>query len=318
MASVMGHSWCQVGSGCRRADRSSTDARSRPFWGHAVLGWWLGLLSVTAPVALASAQSTGAYPAQSSPSTQPYYPQQYTVPQQQTSPYQQPAQSPPPQRFNQPSPTYAPVPARQPNPYRPAQPRQPYPSAQPARGYYYPQRAPVQPRAQTSAAAPPRPSAPPWPYSGGLPPVIPYREGQPVPPGYRLESSGGGGLIAAGLVMGGTVYGAGLVVAANAGFKNGTGWLVLPIIGPWVAIGARKIPCTSQTVNLACIDAAGDELRAVAYLTADGLFQAIGLTLLLAGGSARQQQLVRNDIASVKLVPRYGRNDFGLDAVGTF
>jgi hypothetical protein len=148
--------------------------------------------------------------------------------------------------------------------------------------------------------------------------VIPYRDGQPVPPGYRLESTGGGGLIAAGLVMGGTVYGAGLVIAANAGFKNGTGWLVLPIIGPWAAIGARKIPCTSQTVNLDCIDAAGDELRAVAYLTADGLFQAIGLTLLLAGGSARQHQLVRNDIAGVKLFPHYGRNDFGVHAVGTF
>jgi len=148
--------------------------------------------------------------------------------------------------------------------------------------------------------------------------VIPYRDGQPIPPGYRLESSGGGGLIAAGLVMGGAVYGAGLVIAANAGFKNGTGWLVLPIVGPWAAIGARKIPCTSETVNLECIDAAGDELRAVAYLTADGLFQAIGLTLLLAGASAREHQLVRNDIAGVKFFPHYGKNGLGLDAVGTF
>jgi hypothetical protein len=336
MTGVMGHSWRQVGSACKRPDTSSTTfGPSPPSSCRLILAWCLGLLSATASVAPAFAQTTGAYPAQGGGNTRPYYPPEYTVPQQ-TTRYPQAAPSQPTQRYGQPAPNSAPVPARtaptaqpryptaaQPRPYPGARPPQAYPPAQTAPGYYYPQRAaPAQPPAQagprTGAGVPTRPAALPWPYSGGLPPVIPYRDGQPIPPGYRLESSGGGGLIAAGLVMGGAVYGAGLIIAANAGFNNGTGWLVLPIIGPWAAIGARKIPCTSQTVNLKCIDAAGDELRAVAYLTADGLFQAIGLTLLLAGGSARQHQLVRNDIAGVRFFPHYAKNALGLDAVGTF
>jgi hypothetical protein len=79
------------------------------------------------------------------------------------------------------------------------------------------------------------------------------------------------------------------------------------------------LSCTSTTVSLSCIDAAEDELRAVAYLTGDGLFQAIGLTLLLAGAAAREHQLVRQDIAGVHLFPHsYGKDGLGLQAVGAF
>lgn len=336
MGSVMGPSWSQASSGVKTADRraAAKHAPSRLRLWRALLKWSVGALATTAVAAPASAQSTRSYPAQGYPAQESGAP---SSPQQSTTPYRQrthprPPQSQPAQRSGQPSPNDAPVPVpgtqpravvpyqTAPQPYRRAQQRQ-SPSAPPARDYYYPQRVPAaSPQVRPRATAPTtRPSTVPWPYSGGLPPVIPYRDGQPVPPGYRLESSGGSGLIAAGLIMGGVVYGASLVYAANAGFENGTGWLVVPVVGPWAAIGSRKIPCTSKTVELKCIDAAGKELRAVAYLTADGLFQAMGLTLLLAGTSAREQQLVRQDVAKVQFHPRsYGKDGFGLDAVGRF
>ena len=163
----------------------------------------------------------------------------------------------------------------------------------------------------------------------GAPPVLPYRDGQPVPPGYRLEGTGGGGLIAAGLLIGGAVYAGGLIAAANSGFSNGTGWLALPIAGPWIAIGSRKIiGCDTVTEEQAvegfepiseCKDAARDYASGVGFLTGAGIFQAVGLTLVALGISNRDYQLVRYDVAGFELTPKQlGAQGAGLDVTKVF
>ena len=62
-----------------------------------------------------------------------------------------------------------------------------------------------------------------------------------------------------------------------------------------------------------CIDAAKDELQSVAFLTGAGVFQAVGLTLLALGLANRGQQLVRQDVAGLTVVPRqFGPRGAGL------
>lgn len=181
-------------------------------------------------------------------------------------------------------------------------------SPQPAPARARPARDAASPAAVTAAApAPPREErattaaeqAPPaW-----RPLALPYRDGDPIPTGYRVESRGGGLLIATGLITWGATYGAGVVAAADDGFGNGTGWLMVPVVGPWVALTHRSIPCDSSSLDVDCVDEAEGELRAFAYLTGAGLFQALGAALFVAGVGVRHQELVRNDVAGWQLDP---------------
>ncbi|HEX6275920.1 MAG TPA: hypothetical protein VFZ53_22920, partial [Polyangiaceae bacterium] len=95
---------------------------------------------------------------------------------------------------------------------------------------------------------PVRSAAPP---SSDAPPLLPYREGMPIPKGYTLVDRPATGLIAAGLVGLGVAYTTGLIVAASQGFENGTGLLAIPVIGPYAAIGTREYNCTIDTVDAA-------------------------------------------------------------------
>ena len=38
-------------------------------------------------------------------------------------------------------------------------------------------------------------------------------------------------------------YAAGLGIAASEGFANGSGWLGVPVLGPWAALAKRPDPC---------------------------------------------------------------------------
>jgi hypothetical protein len=151
-----------------------------------------------------------------------------------------------------------------------------------------------------STPAAPAPLAP--ESSAFYPPSLPYREGQPVPTGYRLDEQPQNGLVFGGLLTLGVGYVAGLAVGAGEDFEGGAGWLVLPVIGPWAAIGAREIHCDSSPEKAReCIDLALSEAQLVTFLTVDGLVQAVGLVLMGVGLFNRQRELVRNDLAGVTL-----------------
>lgn len=129
-----------------------------------------------------------------------------------------------------------------------------------------------------------------------LPTLLPYRNGDPVPPGYEVESQAASGLITAGMVTLMLGYVAGAGVAAANDFENGTGWLLVPVVGPWGAMGARTLSCNpDEFEQSACTEAAVDELTMFAFLAVDGLVQATGTALLLAGVLSREHWLVRTD-----------------------
>jgi hypothetical protein len=152
---------------------------------------------------------------------------------------------------------------------------------------------------------------------------LPYREGLPIPPGYRVEHRSANGLIAGGLVTLIVSYGAALAVGLGDGFKDGTGWTVVPVIGPWAAIGARSFHCENDPLKAnECVKNAFSEVQTIAILSGDAVVQATGAVLFFAGLGSGQDELVRSDLgsgASVRVTPRMvGATGVGIGFDGRF
>jgi len=147
----------------------------------------------------------------------------------------------------------------------------------------------------------------------------------PVPPGYRVEDRPDSGLLIGGGVLLGISYLGAILIASGDDFENGTGWLAVPVVGPWAAIGARTFSCSAVTVETTrrCVDRAFDEVQTITFITVDGLVQATALGLLIAGVASRRTELVRNDVKLGGLelrdvrfgaAPGQGRLNLGLSA----
>ncbi|MEP7050206.1 MAG: hypothetical protein ABJB12_07635 [Pseudomonadota bacterium] len=162
------------------------------------------------------------------------------------------------------------------------------------------------------------------PGGGGLgfyPPLLPYREGLPVPPGYRVEHRSANGLLAAGLASFLTAYSAALLAGAGSGFDDGGGWLIVPVVGPLATIGARSYHCDNDPTRAnKCISGAFSQVQTIAVLSADAVVQATGAVLFLAGLGSGRDELVRNDLqVGVRLTPRVvGATGFGVGFDGRF
>lgn len=157
--------------------------------------------------------------------------------------------------------------------------------------------------------------------SGFYPPLLPYRAGLPVPPGYRVEHRSANGLIGGGLASLLIAYTTAIVIGASADFKDGTGWLIVPVVGPWAAIGARSYHCANDPLLAnQCVSGAFSEVQTMAILSADAVVQATGAVLLIVGVASGHDELVRSDLAgSVRIAPRsVGTNGFGVGLDGRF
>lgn len=155
----------------------------------------------------------------------------------------------------------------------------------------------------------------------GFPLVLPYRSGVPVPRGYHVERRPATGL----LVTGGVTLGVGYLTALGIGlhheFSDGMGWTALPVLGPWAAIGARDFDCnvsgiddvdniddinTETTAEEAerCIRRAQSEAISIALLAVDGMIQATGAILLVAGLASGVDELVWDGLDKVRVSAR--------------
>lgn len=220
-----------------------------------------------------------------------------------------------------------------PAPYIPPAPTQPVPT-QPVPAPVAPAPAPEYFPPSVALPTPYQPPAtnPSYSYEN-LPPLLPYKKGLPVPPGYRVVQRSATGLTAGGGVTFGVAYAAALGLAATQNFENGTAYTAIPVIGPWAAIGGRtfkcktsKLPATTDTAAAQkaitsainkCVGTAFDEVVTVVFLTADGLVQATGAVLFFVGLASGYEELVRKDLpkASVEVFPEGGG---GLSVTGMF
>jgi hypothetical protein len=164
----------------------------------------------------------------------------------------------------------------------------------------------------TTTAPPPTYTAPPpvYPAGGGYgtpyqpapPPMGParmkYSEGDPIPPGYRVESRTRTGLVVGGAIMFGLMYGF-TAFGASESSDPDTTWLYAPVLGPFIY---------ASTLD--------GEFAGIGrfFLYVDGLIQAGGAAMLIIG-LVGKTELVRNDIAKVSVVPLLGRaNGIALQA----
>lgn len=130
-----------------------------------------------------------------------------------------------------------------------------------------------------------------------------YTEGQPIPPGYRLETRMRRGLVIGGAVTFGSTYLLSALtasVAVDAGGADEFGPLFIPVAGPFVTIGTAESEGTGTFL-----------------LVLDGIGQAGGVAMFIAGLATEEQFLLRNDIATIKAVPILTPTTVGFGIQGT-
>lgn len=144
------------------------------------------------------------------------------------------------------------------------------------------------------------------------PKVLPYEEGQPVPPGYRLEERAHRGLVIAGAATLGGLWLLSVLVASavdslNRGYtgdSTSVAWpLYIPVFGPFIGLGVFDGRSNSGTL----------------ILVIDGLGQAGGAAMLIGGALTKQKRLVRTaeDKPTFTVLPtRMGTHGMGLSLVG--
>ncbi|WP_437821250.1 PEGA domain-containing protein [Sorangium sp. So ce1078] len=127
-----------------------------------------------------------------------------------------------------------------------------------------------------------------------------YKEGAPIPLGYRRETNARSGLITAGA----TVFGITYTPLSLSGSVSGYEILALPVAGP--------------LIHAAQVDGADG------FFVVDGILQAAGLAMLASGILFPKTTLVREDVArsGPRLLgaspARLGRGGLGVQVVGSF
>lgn len=157
-------------------------------------------------------------------------------------------------------------------------------------------------------------------HRGALPPgmELPYEDGDPIPAGYRLVKQRRRGLIIAGAITTGVPWSFGVIAAVSNDFRDNTGLLLIPVVGPWALLAtntARDQSCSAtETVDVCTASKAG--VRGV--LVFDGLVQLAGGTMFAVGMFFPRSRLVRKDVVVGFVPTTFGRGAYGLGAVGSF
>jgi hypothetical protein len=155
------------------------------------------------------------------------------------------------------------------------------------------------------------------------PPVLPYYQGMPVPPGYKVVTRRATGVITGGAVGFVASYATAVIFGAARSFDNAAGWLAAPVIGPWLAIAERDFgTCKTASVQeaRACVNRAVHEVQYITFVAVDGVFQMATGFLLLAGFMSSKDELIRQDLLPQVsfVVPAPGQRQWTLSVHGRF
>jgi hypothetical protein len=149
------------------------------------------------------------------------------------------------------------------------------------------------------------------------PPRYRYVEGTPLPEGYHLESRVNRGLVFGGAAMVGIPYLIGAFGTLSVLGEGNTGYLAIPVIGPWLTLANRSTNCGEigepSPGGFECFsDEAGNGL-----LIASGVMQALGTAMIVFGVLNTREYAVA-DYAGLHITPvATPRGDYGLVVSGT-
>ncbi len=147
------------------------------------------------------------------------------------------------------------------------------------------------------------------------PRYLPYREGEPAPPGYEYEEEIRRGPVVGGFITLGVPYLLGLLIAAQEEYDNKKAFLVIPALGPWLTLLTRDSSCDPSLPISSC-----DEDSAARFaLVLDGLLQTAGGVIAASGLFNKKKRYVRSDWRpQISLVPRPLASGMALTVSGSF
>ena len=157
----------------------------------------------------------------------------------------------------------------------------------------------------------------------GPPYRLPYESGDPIPAGYVVEQHSDTGLMWTGAVVWAAGY-IGAIVAGPDGEERGSGWALVPVIGPFGALFQQRVECDTDVETLdevevateQCSDEIIDTARMASILLVDGLVQTTGALVFLIGWASTESALVLSD--SVEVTPALGQGAYGVSVSGSF
>jgi hypothetical protein len=141
-----------------------------------------------------------------------------------------------------------------------------------------------------------------------------------VPEGYHVEERARKGAIIAGAVILSSAYALGLTVASSENFPNSSGYLAVPVLGPWITLASRHRDVTTCTSDGFCdsVDSTDDSTTRT-FLILDGLTQATGAVLFIYGLASPKKVITRDFVGSLHLTPSaVGRFGYGGVLTGSF
>lgn len=147
------------------------------------------------------------------------------------------------------------------------------------------------------------------------PQVLPYEEGEPIPSGYELHSRPRLGLVITGGVLSGAAYGFAVMGAIDDKLEHQGGFLLIPVLGPWLtlAAGGARTTCGAQEDHCSETD------RGKSFvLGLDGVIQAAGAIMITTGLLFPRQRLERTDLTVGLLPASIGEGRYGAVLVGAF
>jgi hypothetical protein len=171
----------------------------------------------------------------------------------------------------------------------------------------------VQPSAVPPATTPaPRPRIQDGWIPPNMPKTLPYHSGATTPPGYQFESMPRWGLVIPGAIL--FMFGHSLAVGiALESSDRDDNWLFVPVFGPAARIIAEKSECERRRASGNCEFGTNAGLEVFLLV-----LQAPGAALTIAGFASPRRRFVRNDLASLKLIPLAVRGGGGVGVAGQF
>lgn len=124
------------------------------------------------------------------------------------------------------------------------------------------------------------------------------------------------------MIVGGVIplsifYSLSVMAASMSDYHNGSGWLLVPGVGPWLTLAARTEHCDPNVDPTMAVDCTWD--RTVrGLLVFDGIVQTATGALVIIGATTERERLVRDTPVSFSVRPQRVGTGYGLGVSGQF
>jgi hypothetical protein len=148
------------------------------------------------------------------------------------------------------------------------------------------------------------------------PEILAYDPTRPIPEGYVLRHRARRGLLISGSIVFGVGYGLSFLGAVSPADKDiDGGWLLVPVVGPLIAMTTQHKTCVLKAQTPHC-ERSESTTIVLGMLAA---MQVVGASLFTLGVAVPRQRLERKTATTLSIGPTaIGHAGYGLAALGQF